>query len=548
MRTTNYKTWKLIKSIVGRVYEEQQQSMNHLSYLKRVYYLKEHVQTKLVKELPSYADPAFYYAHIEQILRKFKDKCRDDENKRKKEKRLSDKLAARNAAMKSNIPKLFISIRRKICIHGVTCPSTSNVIKLFRSEDDTESLGKDRGGVGHNFDSFEKLKKQIMKMPLFRHLKPEFEELRLSESYEGMRKHTGDRSNIPLGRFQLEDAIYTLCESNKIEDIARAMTISIEMISEVIRLRLMKEFVHLHFEGGKAPGALLTNLQNNWNTLSKQLLNWIKTHKDFTITVGHKEYTAKEVSHALLVAKPLKPTEFVKGFPGVRLGITLVAASAETHSIASGLCSYNNILQTSSDSDDPIEYDDKSNLTGTPNDIPPLENFIVPSLSNVIEHVVSQGLDDSQSAGIWITTKVSVFMVLSTCASIIVSQLTFLLQIFRYQYDISSPGVPSQLRITSTRDLNLNLTVSNAIANMRFQAYASWTNFSNVHESYKAREAVSSTLGETPIVDIHHKRNFCVKPQNKLVQDIFVRATEIRGLPNIIKMPSGEMKPLEVPV
>lgn len=51
-------------------------------------------------------------------------------------------------------------------------------------------------------------------------------------------------------------------------------------------------------------------------------------------------------------------------------------------------------------------------MSETPNVIPPLENFIVPSSNNVIEHVVSQGLDDagsdSQSAGIWITTKVSV--------------------------------------------------------------------------------------------------------------------------------------------
>lgn len=51
-------------------------------------------------------------------------------------------------------------------------------------------------------------------------------------------------------------------------------------------------------------------------------------------------------------------------------------------------------------------------MSETPNVIPPLENFIVPSSNSVIEHVVSQGLDDagsdSHSAGIWITTKVSV--------------------------------------------------------------------------------------------------------------------------------------------
>lgn len=52
------------------------------------------------------------------------------------------------------------------------------------------------------------------------------------------------------------------------------------------------------------------------------------------------------------------------------------------------------------------------NMSETPNVIPPLEKFIVPSINNVTEHVVSQGLDDggsdSQSAGIWIATKVSV--------------------------------------------------------------------------------------------------------------------------------------------
>lgn len=51
-------------------------------------------------------------------------------------------------------------------------------------------------------------------------------------------------------------------------------------------------------------------------------------------------------------------------------------------------------------------------MSETPNVIPPLEKFVVPSSSNVTERVVSQGLDDagsdSQSVGIWITTKVSV--------------------------------------------------------------------------------------------------------------------------------------------
>lgn len=54
---------------------------------------------------------------------------------------------------------------------------------------------------------------------------------------------------------------------------------------------------------------------------------------------------------------------------------------------------------------------------------------------------------------------------------------------FRYQYDMNTPGTPTQLRMTSTRDLNLNVSVSNV--NMIFQAYSSWYNLSRVEETYK---------------------------------------------------------------
>lgn len=56
--------------------------------------------------------------------------------------------------------------------------------------------------------------------------------------------------------------------------------------------------------------------------------------------------------------------------------------------------------------------------------------------------------------------------------------------IFRYQYDVNAPGAASQLRLASTRDLNLNISVSNA--NTIFQAYASWNNLSHAKESYQA--------------------------------------------------------------
>lgn len=62
------------------------------------------------------------------------------------------------------------------------------------------------------------------------------------------------------------------------------------------------------------------------------------------------------------------------------------------------------------------------------------------------------------------------------------------------------------------------------------------------------QEAFSATYGGRSIIDIHHKGNYCIIPQNKLGQDIFIRATELRGLTNIIRMPSGDMKPVKVPV
>ncbi|KAA8522113.1 hypothetical protein F0562_012573 [Nyssa sinensis] len=116
----------------------------------------------------------------------------------------------------------------------------------------------------------------------------------------------------------------------------------------------------------------------------------------------------------------------------------------------------------------------------------------------------------------------------------------------RYQYDPNAPGAASQLRLTCPRDLNLNISVSNA--NMIFQAYSSWNNLSHVHEPYSKREAASPSSGGRSIIDVHHKRNYYIIPQNKLGQDIFIRATEVRGLSNIIRMPSGYMKPLKVPV
>ncbi|KAK6935059.1 Pleckstrin homology domain [Dillenia turbinata] len=116
----------------------------------------------------------------------------------------------------------------------------------------------------------------------------------------------------------------------------------------------------------------------------------------------------------------------------------------------------------------------------------------------------------------------------------------------RYQYDVSTPTVASQLRFTSTRDLNLNVSVSNV--NLIFQAYASWNSLSHAHETNKKQEPISPIHDVKSVVDVLHKRNYYVIPQNKLGQEIFIQVSQIRGLPNVIKMPSGDIKPLKFPV
>ncbi|KAM7253783.1 hypothetical protein ACFE04_031465 [Oxalis oulophora] len=117
----------------------------------------------------------------------------------------------------------------------------------------------------------------------------------------------------------------------------------------------------------------------------------------------------------------------------------------------------------------------------------------------------------------------------------------------RYLYDLNAPGAASQLRFTSTGSLNMNVSVSNA--NMILQAYASWNNLSNVKEYYQGtEEALSSVPDGKSIIDIHHKKSYYIIPENKLGQDIFIRVSENQGLADIVRMPSGDMKPVKVPV
>ncbi|KAK4786568.1 hypothetical protein SAY86_010401 [Trapa natans] len=116
----------------------------------------------------------------------------------------------------------------------------------------------------------------------------------------------------------------------------------------------------------------------------------------------------------------------------------------------------------------------------------------------------------------------------------------------RYYYDLNAPHAASHLRITSTSDVNLNVSVSSA--NMIIQAYASWSNLSHAQENNKKRVSISSSYSGGAVIGAHHKRDYFIIPRNKLGQDIYIRATVVRGLSNTSRMPAGDMKPLKVPV
>ncbi|XP_075505709.1 uncharacterized protein LOC142542773 isoform X1 [Primulina tabacum] len=116
----------------------------------------------------------------------------------------------------------------------------------------------------------------------------------------------------------------------------------------------------------------------------------------------------------------------------------------------------------------------------------------------------------------------------------------------RYHYNPNAPGIASQLSITSSRDLNLNVSVSNT--NMILQAYASWDNLSHAQEARGQQEANSPVGNNRHKTTAHKKTNYFIIPQNKLGKDIFIRAPDVGEFPGIIRMPAGDNKVVKVPV
>ncbi|EPS74221.1 hypothetical protein M569_00532, partial [Genlisea aurea] len=119
----------------------------------------------------------------------------------------------------------------------------------------------------------------------------------------------------------------------------------------------------------------------------------------------------------------------------------------------------------------------------------------------------------------------------------------------RYQYNPNGHSTASQIRITSTNDLNLNVSISNV--NMVLHAYGSWSNISYTPVYFLSSEYVSypkATGDSRSMIDVHQKRNYYIVPQNKLGMDIFIRTFNELELSQVIKMPAGDKKALEVPI
>lgn len=111
----------------------------------------------------------------------------------------------------------------------------------------------------------------------------------------------------------------------------------------------------------------------------------------------------------------------------------------------------------------------------------------------------------------------------------------------RYQYDENASGAPSQIRMAFTRDLNINLSVSNV--NMLLEALSSWNKLHEVKGSSKTKERNLTTTRKS-VLD---KETCYIIPQNKLGQDIFLRTFGFDGQPEVNILPPGDVITVKVP-
>lgn len=185
--------------------------------------------------------------------------------------------------------------------------SEENVVRVFKPDVPPPTSGGSPHKVNSNAE-FRKIKAVIEKMPVFKALKPDIVEFHYPGSYTKLQGHAGKtRSEIFLGRNHLKEAIHTLCRDDALpEETAKSLIVSIQMLSEVMRLRAMKNFVKRYYESGGIPSEGLVKFQNNWSKMSEDLIKFAETGEYFEIIIGGESYGTVEVSHAILIANSRK--------------------------------------------------------------------------------------------------------------------------------------------------------------------------------------------------------------------------------------------------
>lgn len=156
-----------------------------------------------------------------------------------------------------------------------------------------------------NQKRLDEMLKKIKKMPIFQGNEDlKIDEINLSESYNSLERFAElFRYEIKLGKQQLIEALHVLSKPTAgSKERAKALIVSIQMLSELLRLMDVKEFICLNYEYGEVPDPLLVNLENNWESMSELLLEWLDGKK-VEIKINNKDYTGPEILRAIFVAK-----------------------------------------------------------------------------------------------------------------------------------------------------------------------------------------------------------------------------------------------------
>ncbi|KAK1370573.1 Ribosome-inactivating protein [Heracleum sosnowskyi] len=116
-------------------------------------------------------------------------------------------------------------------------------------------------------------------------------------SYGALAQAGGSRSRTPLGLASLEQAIMDLEADNK-PDLARALTVIIQMISEAIRFRYIEHFVGnlIRRQVVQVPDQTTLDLENEWGTLSDRIQHSVDGTLDPPVLLTNREGIRNSIS------------------------------------------------------------------------------------------------------------------------------------------------------------------------------------------------------------------------------------------------------------